>query len=269
MLGTRRVGSGRHSYFCNASLSRQEPRHPSRIPSIEAVAISEAGDIDLSGLQYLHGLRYLTLSNYKSPVRLSQFASLKFFAGDWSPKLDLGPNCSALETLHLWKYQSNSKNLISFPEIPSLRELQLIQPKILSLDGIERFTQLKALEFHSAGSLESLDAVKGFKTSSLESLVFSKCKKLRDYSPLSALTQLRFLGLNGCSEIPTLRFVLACRSLERLGIVETNVVDGDLDLLLQHPRLEYVGTFDKRHYSTKEVDLNAKLALNAKNPPVS
>ncbi len=30
-------------------------------------------------------------------------------------------------------------------------------------------------------------------------------------------------------------------------------------ILLTHPRLEYVGTFDKRHYKVKETTLNQQL----------
>ena len=54
-------------------------------------------------------------------------------------------------------------------------------------------------------------------------------------------------------------------NLDFFSFVETPVADGDLCPLLELPRLEYVGTMDKRHYSHKCDEINTLLAYGVKS----
>jgi hypothetical protein len=59
--------------------------------------------------------------------------------------------------------------------------------------------------------------------------------------------------------MPNLRWTQGLNELDNFSFVETNVEDGNLSPLLELPKLRYVGTMDKKHYSHKFAALNALL----------
>ena len=59
--------------------------------------------------------------------------------------------------------------------------------------------------------------------------------------------------------MPSLSFISELTALEHLSFVGTPVEDGDMEPLLQHPRLVAVGYDDKRHYSAKCEMVSRKL----------
>ena len=60
--------------------------------------------------------------------------------------------------------------------------------------------------------------------------------------------------------MPDLAWTKGMDDLDFFSFVETNVEDGDLAPLLDLPRLEYVGTMDKKHYNYTFDAINELLA---------
>ena len=245
-----------------------------RHPEVRAVAVSEAASLDLSGLRHLRELVVLSLPADRQGIGpdraldLRQFGRLEEFRGEWSPKLQLGPDCPSLRTLHLWKYRSSSNDLTEFPELPSLQELTLLQARIASLDGAARLRGVRSLELFACQRLVSLEGITVLGDSPLEALTLERCRKVADYRPLGALTHLKRLALVEGADMDSLEFLSQCARLEGLGFFGTNVTSGDLTPLLQHPSLTFVGTLDKRHYSHRVAEINRVLKASKPVPPV-
>ena len=55
------------------------------------------------------------------------------------------------------------------------------------------------------------------------------------------------------------------RRLRDFRFVDTKVLDGDLSPLLSLPKLESIGTMDKRHYSHTTAEIMAALAAKPKD----
>lgn len=226
---------------------------------ISSVRVSEAEGIDLTALTYLSKLRHLTLDNYDSPVPLCQFRELETFAGRWSEDLQLGPDCSHLKSLSLRNYKA--KDLTPFPYLPALECLELIQPSIVTLDGIESQVQIRNLTFHRCSKLVSIDAIAGLSDGNLEQLSFERCRKIASFEILGQLSRVKGINLQYCPDLHSLDFLNGCRELEGFGFFGTKYPEGDMTPLLSLPKLTFVGMSDKRHHSHKNDDLNALLAM--------
>lgn len=229
-------------------------------PNVNTVLVSDGQGIDLEGLTYLANLKHLTLDHYDTPIPLSRFAKLKTFKGEWSTGLDFEHGCSCLQFLTLCKYKA--RDLTAFPYIPSLLDLELIQPTIASLDGIERYVHLKNLQFFRCLQLTSISAITGLDDGEIEYIAFRQCKKIKDIESLGELSHVKRITLETCGAVDSLAFFLGCRELEGVGFFETDVLDGDLSPLLRLPHLSFVGMSDKRHFSHTKLEINRLLNAN-------
>ena len=59
-----------------------------------------------------------------------------------------------------------------------------------------------------------------------------------------------------CPDIPTIKFVKEMPQLKSFIFLDTNVIDGDMNPLLD---LEYVGYTDKKHFNFKSWEINEKI----------
>lgn len=229
-------------------------------PEVVTVFVSDGKGIDLHGLTYLTNLEHLTLGHYDAPIDLTCFPRLKTFSGEWSAGLGLGDACKSLRSLTLSKYKA--PDLETFPCIRSISELELIQPSIASLAGIERHTHIKKLQFFRCLQLTSIGAIAGLKNGDVDYIAFRQCKKIMDIESLGELSRVKNLTLETCGAVRSLDFLLGCQKLEGVGFFETDVLDGDLSPLLQLPRLSFVGMSEKRHFSHTRLEINRLLNAN-------
>lgn len=111
--------------------------------------------------------------------------------------------------------------------------------------------------------------------------------KLTDFDPVAGLPTLRELDIAGCRGLSTLDFVRPLTALTHLRVVDcgeiaslqplrelaqlrafffyesTRVADGDVSVLLELPKLREVAFANRRHYTHREHEINAELALRA------
>ena len=229
-------------------------------PSITAVAVSHGKGIDLSALALLEGLTHLTLEVFRAPPDLRKFKSLREFSGEWSPDLKIDESCVELKKLTLFKYKCRASDCSEIPVVPSLERLELIQSSITSLKGIECHDHVNELFFCRLSKLESIDDIAGLARGSLWKLKFERCKKISDWCPLGSLNRVKKISIDTCSELPNLSFLSGCSGLEEFVFMDAKLPDGDLAPLLELPSLRYLGTFDKKHFSHKEEEINSLLA---------
>lgn len=74
-----------------------------------------------------------------------------------------------------------------------------------------------------------------------------------------SLKNLRVLCLNSCGNLENLHFLKQFPNLIDFRFVDTNVLDGDLSPILDHPTIRSVGFLNKRHYNIKDDKMDAML----------
>ena len=155
----------------------------------------------------------------------------------------------------LWHLKTNEKILKQIPKSDNLKFLQLnwannTDFKIIS----ERFTRLKRLELQCCIKLLN-DNYLELLSENLEHLHILKSKKFVFSDSLLKLKNLKILRLNDCGPIDNLDFLKMFPKLEDFRFVNTNIISGDLNPILEHPTIKSVGFLNKRHYNIKDIEI--------------
>jgi protein phosphatase 1 regulatory subunit 7 len=220
------------------------------------------GDFDFEPLRALKNLRMLMV-DAALPLRMGEFPQLEEVRCDWHPKFDVA-GCDRLHTLMLGKYKPKSRNLNDLPLLPSLRELELVQPLLTSLEGIQRFSSLVKVELAYAPKLQRIVGLE--QLSLLDHFQCQKCPNGEWLPTVEKLKTARIIRLNDCGTLPSIKFLKEMPKLEDFRFSHTNIVDGDLSPLLG---LLSAGFYGKKHYSHTPKQIDALLAAKAagKNIP--
>ena len=165
--------------------------------------------------------------------------------------------------ISLWGFQPKTQSLEDLVGIDSARYVELTHSNVRTLEGISRLGPLKRLELHYCVKLENDTGIMDLEKS-LEWLHINMSKKSR-FSDLQRLANLKVLCLNSCGPLESLRFLRDLPNLLDFRFVDTNVVDGDLTPLLEHPSLVSVGFLNKRHYNRREKELGVHFEKRAEN----
>lgn len=208
-----------------------------------SLVLSPMFETDISALRSLRKLRRLHC-NISINVSAVDHPNLEEFRGKWNPSHHYD-DFAHLRVLGLSDFRPPSKDLTGLAAPLSLRNLKLVQPKIQTLTGLARFSELEELELAYVPKNVVDFADVGLLTHLIR-LELEKCKGIQSYEFLKNLTQLEWLEISGCADLPSVKFLEHLPALQHFSFVETTVVDGDLSPVL---RLPYVGFFGKRHYS--------------------
>ena len=113
-------------------------------------------------LTELPNLRCLSLDNTlgKSRVDLSALPLHTLYIQKPGRNVTGFEHISTLQELAIWNYQPRSRDLTELSRLTSLRRLQLIQPRITTLDGLGHLHTLERLEVHYASTLTDVSAIK-------------------------------------------------------------------------------------------------------------
>jgi hypothetical protein len=183
--------------------------------------------------------------------------------GEWRDFRLLPPN-SDLRYLILWHHKSDHGGLDNISVPADLRYLELNWSNAKRIGPLP--AGLRRLEAHYCTKLESARGLAA-DCPGLRHLHLNTCRKFRDLTSLLKLKHLEVLCLNACGDLPDLEFLAGFPKLRDFRFVDTNVLDGDLSPLLSHPKLESVGTLDKRHYTHKAAEIEAALAARPSGAP--
>lgn len=214
-------------------------------PGLKVVLLRGFANVQLDALQSLPDLEEISLDGTEGPLDLAALASLRRVSTEWRPGALLNAETSSLESLRLSKYKSSARDMVDFPAFPKLRELELIQSQLQTLQGISKLPTLQRLELYYLSQLRYLGELNLPK---LISFVADRCRKISDHANLVTCSGLVELKLHDCGTIASLGFVDSLRSLETFRFINTDVADGDLTPLL---RLDDVFFTEKKHFSLK------------------
>ena len=162
-----------------------------------------------------------------------------------------------IEYLILWHYKKGkSGNFVDISE--SLVFLNLIWSNIQNFDGIERLTKIKRLELDYCVKLENDKGISKL-ADTLEYLHIDNSKKFVPGEEFFSLKNLRVLSLNSCGNLENLSFLSHFPKLIDFRFVDTNVIDGDLTPIKEHPTIRSAGFLNKRHYNLSEEKIESHL----------
>ncbi len=199
-------------------------------------------------LNLFSNLTFLSVpDNGNDTVDLSSFTKLEMLACKLSNRLIGLESCSNLKSLTVSNYKSKIKDLSALPSLNNLEHLSLIKTDITTLQGIERFSNLKKLEMFSASKLETIAALQAL-SNSIEEIQVEQCKKINDYETLGKVKSLKKIILSESGEIKSLAFVKELPRLEFISFWGTNVLDGNIKYC---EGINYVGFDNKKHYTHK------------------
>lgn len=162
-----------------------------------------------------------------------------------------------IEYLTIWYHKKNKLgNFVDIPE--NLLYLELNWSNIQDFLSIEKISKLKRLELHYCTKLQRDFGLSGL-ADSLEYLHINQSKKFVPNEELFSLENLRVLCLNSCGHLENLRFLNQLPNLIDFRFVDTNVLDGDLSPILEHPTIRSVNFLNKRHYNMKDDEIGTLL----------
>jgi Leucine-rich repeat (LRR) protein len=210
---------------------------------------------DPSPIHHLTKLRILSVGEIlKGQIDFSKFPHLEVVSVNWSPKVKSIFDCKSLKKVLLCKYKSKDGDLSLFNNLPNLESLCFKICNINRIGGISNLRNLKELEIHWASKLDSLQGLESLTT--LKKLAIETCRSLRRIDEISALTNLEWLDLSNNGRIETIKPLARLKKLKKLLLIEsTNIVDGDLSVLLTLPNLRDVSFGERRHYNLKNKDM--------------
>lgn len=236
-------------------------------PHLKGLVLNAGRARDLSVLHELSDLETLTL-NIPSRPRLqldfSAFPRLRRLGLYWNPGFE---SISALANLEeLFVFNPPDPDLGRFATLGALRRLELSGgSKLLSTDGIAPLRELRFLGLYHQRSLEELRGLAPLR--SLDSLALESCRRVRDIDEISQISTLRMLKLANCGDLPTLEPLRALTRLERFFAWEsTRVLDGDLSVLTELPRLREVALRSRRSYRPSVEEIERTIASRGEPP---
>lgn len=232
--------------------------------------------LDLSRFQKLKELNTFSLEPFMD-LNNSTIEELCVFGEFGSTVLNTKLDPKKLSQLHRLKCLRLLHKVkdFSFEEVDGLDNLEKIvikQCNTKNLNGIEKFIQVKDITLWYCSSLNDISAIK--KLPNLLNLDLGPCPRLKgldaianndklralclhgyknvDIEIIKTLKELRFLYLENCNPIPSIKFIDELKNMLGLLILSTKIIDGDLTPAM---RLKDAGITVMRHYNIDEDDL--------------
>ncbi len=227
----------------------------SRVPDLRGLVLN-AGEVrDLSALEGLGSLETLTLNTParpKLPLDFGSFPSLRVLRMYWNAGFESVFGCASLESL--WVFSPPDPDLARFGTLPALRRLELsMGRRLVSTQGVG---ELDFLGLYSQGALAELRDLPD-----LSVLAIETAKKLEEIDAVAACASLRRLDLADVGEIASLKPLAGLHALEEVGAWgSTRILDPDLSVLLELPRLRRLRLRDRREYRPRVSEIEAALA---------
>ena len=195
-------------------------------------------------------------------ILFEQLEQEKFFHKDFKEKRIATENKNFENAEYAIIWHLKEKEFMELPQSEKLLYLELNWANLKNFGGIGKYNCLKRLELHYCVKLESDEGLSQM-NDSLEFLHLNQSRKFNFTEELLQLKKLKVLRLNSCAPIDNLNFLRYFPNLIDFRFVDTNILDGNLIPILEHPTIRTVGFLNKRHYNY--TDKQMKLALESKN----
>lgn len=222
------------------------------LPDLLGFSIIDFGISDIARVHTLTALRALEISTYCStPIDFARFPDLERTVFYWRSGSDSLFDLIKLRSLFVHRYVGSVSE--PFGRLTTLTELSIANSDLLEIESVRQLSHLRFLGLYNLKKLKSLRGLQAL--FHLEALDVNGCKKLESINELKPLTKLRRLHLNDDGKVDSLRPLQGLTELEELLFYEsTNVVDGDLAVIKELPRLKKISFQNRRHYSHRRED---------------
>ncbi|EMR05526.1 hypothetical protein C772_02498 [Bhargavaea cecembensis DSE10] len=204
----------------------------------------------------------LTLINADIPSEI-------FYGADLNAEKAYHPNFEGIKYIHLYSYkkkENKSSNFFKFNQFENLLSLELVLTNVTEFNDFKGCHSLKRLGLWRNRNLQSFEGISDL-SNHLEVLIIQYARKLKVDEELFQMKELKTLSLVGISPLESLDFLKHFPKLEKFVFVDTDVLNGDMTPLLEHPTLRYAGYLDKRHYNVKSDEMER--LLKEKNGGIS
>lgn len=223
-----------------------------RMPNLTEIAIMDVTDCDVGGLYSLKNLRSLTISNCTNNtsknvhVDFSKFDKLAELSTDWFDKgFDISKN-SELVSAAIYNYRPQNQDFSELPLPKNIKNLELVQSNISSLNGAQ-CDSLEKLELFYCPKLETLNGITAF-SRHLQRLMIENAVHLTGYEDIACCKSLESVVFANCGIIGSLNWVKSMEKLSHFVLEKTVVEDGDMKNLLT---IDKVAFTNKQHYNCK------------------
>lgn len=217
---------------------------------LEELEIISATDFDFSFLNALINLKSLSISlEGKRTIDLSSLINLENLTIDWRKGNIKGlEHCKNLKKICLSQF--NEKNLLPISILENLEELIIKTSTIITLEGIEKLTNLKKVVLGYCTRLKSIDKLSSL--TSQKELVIDLCTKIVDYSPIGGMLSLEYLEFTNCKSVNTIKFIENLQKLHTFTLKgNTYIEDGNLIPAKNIKNLLYS---HREHYNIKIIN---------------
>ena len=213
---------------------------------------------DITPIKSLNKLEYLRIdSPLKGKVNFANFPELTSCYIDWRIKgSDSIFQSKKLKSLGIYNFtKTESFEISRFRE--QLKELFLLNAKIINLNGINNLNGLSTLNLSGCKNLNDLNGVENL--SNLTELRLDSCKNIENISNLFQLNSLKILSFNNVGKINSISGLIELKKLEEIYFSgNTYIVDGDLNslrILFKKYNLVKIFFLPRKHYSQKPMEL--------------
>lgn len=217
------------------------------LPDLRGLEIYSNNVTDCSSIQALSNLEMVSLQcDIKNEIDFSVFKKLINCYLYWCDGFESLFNCNGLKELNIERYPH--RDLSRLEQMTSLEILRLSSRKLESLHGIEMLGALKVLDLFECVRLSEINSISCLQQ--LELCEIESCRKIQTIKSLGTLKNLGKLVLNNCGDIESFHPLQACIQLREVYFTEsTRVMDGDLSVFLNLPKLKKVWFQNRKHYS--------------------
>ena len=195
-------------------------------------------------------------------IWFEQLKSSAFLNQDLKTSTKIDTQFTSVEYAILWHLKHSEIAFDKLPNSNKLLYLELNWANINDFQGIDKFENLRRLEIHCCTKLEKDLGISQL-SNTLQYLHIDRSKKFTFNDELLSLKELRVLCLNACAPIENLSFLKDFPNLIDFRFVDTNIRDGDLTPIIEHPTIRTVGFLNKRHYNLKDDQLDNELLLKS------
>ena len=225
------------------------------ISSLVAFRILDFLIENVAPVHLLPRLRSLEVSTYcKTPIDFQKFPFLEKCAFEWRSRSESLFARNSLTTLFLNSYTGTRSQV--FSSLSKLETLTVANSRLHEVYGLRALHRLRHLALYNLRQVRSLSGIEGLQ--SLEEVEIKGCKSIDSIDELATLQNLHRLALVDDGSIKTLEPLRSASNLEELYFYGTTViVDGQLALLTELPRLRRTSFQNRRHYSLRREQLEA------------
>ncbi|WP_321514924.1 hypothetical protein [Marinifilum fragile] len=186
---------------------------------------------DLSFLEQFTNLKELYIKEPKKPkIDLAVFKKLEILSTNWSTAIRGIEKLNRLQHIKIWNFEHD--DLTIFAQSKELKEIDLINPKIKSIRGIEELVQVEVLDIEKGRKIERLESFTKFHTNMKVLRIFGS-PNLLSCNSIVNLVNLEVITFGKVNNLESLKFLNKLNNLRICGIHPSNVRvnDNSIDLL--------------------------------------